>query len=81
MKLKKETEQSLRILIRKAEPALQALKKKLEEDLDGKAIPSSSLYEQVFTSLVHLSIVKDEIMLMDGLELNLNGKKQGKLFE
>lgn len=81
MKLKKEAEQSLRILIRKAEPALQALKKKLEEDLDGKAIPSSSLYEQVFTSLVHLSIVKDEIMLMDGLELNLNGKKQGKLFE
>lgn len=81
MKLKKEAEQSLRILIKKAEPALQALKKKLEEDLDGKVIPSSSLYEQTFNSLVHLIILKDEIMFMDGESLNINGKKQGKLFE
>jgi|694.fasta_scaffold00478_56 hypothetical protein len=81
MKLKKEVEQSLRILIKKAEPALKAYKKELEEDLDGKAIPSSLLYEQVFSALVHLSIVKDEIMLMDGEQLNFQNKKQGKLFE
>lgn len=80
MKLSKELEQSLRILIKKAEPALKSYKKELEDNLEGKQIPSSLLYEQVFQALVHLDVIKSEIMRMDRESLNINGKLQSKLF-
>jgi len=80
MKINKEIEQSLRIFIKESEPALRELKKRLEEDLGGDKIPSSNLYKHVFQALVHLDVVKSEIMRMDGESLNINGKIQGKLF-
>lgn len=80
MKINKEIEQSLRILIKESEPALKELKKRLEEDLGGGEIPSSLLYKQVFQALVHLDVVKSEIMRMDGESLNIGNKIQGKLF-
>lgn len=80
MRIKKEIEQSLRIFIKESEPALRELKKRLEEDLGGGEIPSSLLYKNVFQALVNLDIVKSEIMRQDEENLNINGKKQGKLF-
>lgn len=80
MKLTRETEQSLRLVIKEAEPALKELKKRLEEDLGGKQIPSSVLYKNVFQALVHLDVIKSTIMLQDEENLNIGNKKQGKLF-
>lgn len=80
MKLTKEIEQSLRILIKESEPALRALKKQLEEELEGKQFPSSLLYKNVFQALVNLDIIKSEIERIDSEAFSSEKFKQTKMF-
>lgn len=80
MKLTKETEQSLRTLIKESEPALRALKIQLEEELEGKQFPSSILYKNVFQALVHLDIIKSEIQKIDNEAFSSKKFKQTKMF-
>ena len=75
MKLSKQSEENLRIAIKKAIPALQSYKKELEEDEGGK-LPSSLLYEQVVTALINFEKVREEIMYLDDREFNINNKIQ-----
>lgn len=80
MKINKEIEQSLRIFIKESEPALRELKKRLEEELEGKQFPSSILYKHVFQALVQLDIIKGEIERIDNVAFSSEKFKQIKMF-
>ena len=79
MKLRKETEDQVRILIRKAVPALISYKKELEEN-EGGQLPSSLLYEQVISSLTALRNIGEEIRKIDNERMDVS-KNQIKLFD
>jgi hypothetical protein len=78
MKLRKETEDQVRIVIRKGIPALTSYKKELEENEGGK-LPSSLLYEQVISSLTALRNIGEEIQKMDNERMDVS-KNQIKMF-
>ena len=79
MKLNKQTEENIRIVIKKAIPALYSYKKELEENEGGK-LPSSSLYEQVISSLTALNNIAEEIRKIDNEKMDIS-ENQIKLFE